>query len=174
LAELNLDSPLRRAISYLKREQEADGSWYGRWGVNYIYGTGLVLASLQTAKENMRQDHLLRTVSWLVSCQNQDGGWGETCHSYENPFFQGIGPSTASQTAWALLGLIAAGEQANPVVRRGIQYLINSQKGDGAWWEDAYTGTGFPRAFYLRYDLYRLYFPLLAIGQYKSFLEGTK
>jgi squalene-hopene/tetraprenyl-beta-curcumene cyclase len=175
LGELQQDSSsLGKAISCLKREQEYDGAWYGRWGVNYIYGTGLVLASLLSAGEEMAQDYIRRAVSWLVSHQNGDGGWGETCHAYENSQSRGTGPSTASQTAWALTGLIAAGEHASPAVRRGIDYLVRTQKEDGSWDEDAYTGTGFPRAFYLRYDFYRLYFPLLALARYRAALkEGS-
>ncbi len=147
----------------------------GRWGVNYIYGTGLVLASLQAAGEAMGQSYVRGAVDWLLSQQNGDGGWGETCHSYEDPGCRGKGPSTASQTAWALMGLIAAGEAANPAVERGIRYLVKTQHEDGSWKEEAYTGTGFPRAFYLRYDLYRIYFPLLALSRYKASLkEGTK
>ncbi len=172
LGELNVDdSWLRRALIYIKRKQEADGAWYGRWGVNYTYGTGLVLASLQAAGEDMRQSYVRQAVSWLESCQNYDGGWGETCYTYEDPLCRGVGPSTASQTAWALLGLMAAGEQASPVVKRGIYYLVETQQKDGSWQEDAYTGTGFPKAFYLRYDLYRIYFPLLALARYKASLE---
>lgn len=175
LGELNEDSAsLRKALDYIRREQKAEGSWYGRWGVNYIYGTGLVLASLQTAGEDMRQDYVRRAVSWLESCQNQDGGWGETCHTYEDPLYRGATPSTASQTAWALLGLIAAGECASQVVKRGIHYLLKTQQEDGAWQEAAYTGTGFPRAFYLRYDLYRIYFPLLALARYRASLGGAR
>lgn len=172
LGELDKDSPsLKRALAYIKREQEVDGAWYGRWGVNYIYGTGLVLASLRAAGEDMRQDHVRRAISWLTSCQNPDGGWGETCHTYEDPLCRGVASSTASQTAWALLGLIAAGEQASAVVESGINYLVTTQQEDGSWQESAYTGTGFLRTFYLRYDLYRVYFPLLALARYKASLE---
>ncbi len=173
LAELDTgNSSLGKALSYLKREQEADGAWYGRWGVNYIYGTGLVLTALQAAGQDMTENYINRAVSWLESCQNHDGGWGETCHTYEDRLSRGIGPSTASQTAWALLGLIAAGKQAGPAVKRGINYLVNTQPKDGAWPEDAHTGTGFPKAFYLRYDLYRVYFPLLALARYKASVNG--
>ena len=159
---------LNSALAYLKNCQEQDGAWYGRWGVNYIYGTGLVLAALQAASEDMKQCYVRRAVSWLESYQNSDGGWGETCHSYEEPLHRGKGPSTASQTAWALIGLIAAGEHASNTVKRGINYLIDTQGEDGTWQEDAYTGTGFPKAFYLRYDLYRIYFPLIALAWYKN------
>jgi squalene-hopene/tetraprenyl-beta-curcumene cyclase len=175
LGEIKLDnSSLRRALSYLKREQESDGAWYGRWGVNYIYGTGLVLAGLQTNGEDMKQEHIRQAVSWLESHQNDDGGWGETCRTYEDPSCRGIGPSTASQTAWALLGLLAAGEGTSQIVPKGISYLLKTQQEDGSWREDAYTGTGFPRAFYLRYDLYRIYFPLMALARYRASLKGKE
>lgn len=172
LGELNAGgSWLKSALTYLKGCQEADGAWFGRWGVNYIYGTGLVLSALPAAGEDMKQSYVRRAISWLESCQNSDGGWGETCHTYEDQFCRGRGPSTASQTAWAIMGLIAAGEHAGGTVKKGINYLLSSQKGDGSWQEEAYTGTGFPKAFYLRYDLYRIYFPLIALGRYKASLE---
>jgi squalene-hopene/tetraprenyl-beta-curcumene cyclase len=172
LGELDKGSAsLKKALDYIRREQKADGAWYGRWGVNYIYGTGLVLASLRAAGEDMRQNYIRQAVSWLKSCQNQDGGWGETCHTYEDPLYRGTAPSTASQTAWALLGLVAAGEHTSSTVKRGISYLLETQQENGTWQEDAYTGTGFPRAFYLRYDLYRIYFPLLALARFRAFLE---
>lgn len=163
---------LRRALDYIKKQQEADGAWYGRWGVNYIYGTGGVLPGLKVVGEDMNQEYVRKAVSWLSSHQNEDGGWGETCHTYDDPASRGMGPSTASQTAWALLGLIAAGEAGSPSVERGINYLMETQQEDGSWQEEEYTGTGFPRAFYLRYDLYRIYFPLMALARYKAFMEG--
>lgn len=172
LGELSANGTfLERALTYIKSSQESDGAWYGRWGVNYIYGTGLMLAALQVAGEDMKQGYVRRAVSWLESCQNSDGGWGETCHTYEYPLCRGKGPSTASQTAWALIGLIAAGECASDATRKGINYLLSTQKKDRTWQEKAYTGTGFPKAFYLRYDLYRIYFPLVALAQYKTSLE---
>ena len=112
-------------------------------------------------------------VSWLLSKQNHDGGWGESCYSYKDPSYKGIGISTASQTAWVVLGLMSAGEYCNPAVSRGIEYLLRAQREDGSWLEEQYTGTGFPRAFYLRYDLYRIYFPLLALARYRDCLEGV-
>jgi len=169
LAELKgRGAPLEKALSYIRRVQEADGAWFGRWGVNYIYGTGLVLASLGAVGEAMEQSYIRQAVSWLKSRQNQDGGWGETCLSYEQPGHRGVGPSTASQTAWALLGLMAVGMAADPSVGKGIDYLVETQREDGSWGEEAYTGTGFPKAFYLRYDLYRIYFPLMALARYHA------
>lgn len=168
------NSALARALAYLQNTQEADGSWYGRWGVNYIYGTGLALTGLAAAGRSRDQPHVRRAASWLLARQNADGGWGESCQTYDNPNLRGHGASTASQTAWALLGLLAAGEGANPAVRRGVEYLLRTQGQDGTWKEEAYTGTGFPRAFYLRYDLYRAYFPLLALGRYQTFLREMR
>ncbi len=165
------DKSLRQGIKYLQRVQKRDGSWYGRWGVNYTYGTGLVLLSLKTAGENMAQPYIRKALCWLEANQNPDGGWGETCETYDNPDMKCKGPSTASQTAWCLMGLIAAGRQFYQPIAQGIDYLLKNQKDDGSWTEEAYTGTGFPRAFYMRYDLYRIYFPLLALGLYKKSLE---
>jgi len=162
---------LRKGLRYLQRTQEADGAWYGRWGVNYVYGTGLVLGALRAAGVKMTEGWVRRAQSWLVSRQNPDGGWGETCATYAAPELRGSGRSTASQTAWALLGLLAAGEGAGRAVGSGIDYLLRSQRADGSWAEDEYTGTGFPRAFYLHYDLYRAYFPLMALARYRAGLE---
>lgn len=173
LGEMNQDgTSLKKALNYVKSQQEADGSWYGRWGVNYIYGTGGVLPGLRVVGEDMGQEYIRKAVSWLYSHQNEDGGWGETCHTYDDPTSRGIGPSTPSQTAWALIGLIAAGETNSPSVIKGINYLLKNQCEDGSWREDEYTGTGFPRAFYLRYDLYRIYFPLIALARYKASAQG--
>ena len=175
IGKLDAKSPrLKQAIRYLKKIQEADGAWYGRWGVNYIYGTGLVLVSLKAAGEMMDQGYICRAADWLQERQNPDGGWGETCGTYADPGLRGQGPSTASQTAWALMGLMAAGRYSSGSVRRGINYCLQHQNEDGTWNEEAYTGTGFPRAFYLRYDLYRIYFPLLALGQYRLALLKDK
>jgi squalene-hopene/tetraprenyl-beta-curcumene cyclase len=160
--------PIERALAYLKNNQEKDGAWYGRWGVNYIYGTGLVLPSLQSAGEDMQQEYVRQAVRWLKTHQNPDGGWGETCRSYEEPDCRGRGENTASQTAWALLGLLASGEVSSPEVPRGIDYLLRTQQDDGSWPEQAFTGTGFPKAFYLRYELYKIYFPLMALARYKT------
>lgn len=160
------DDCVQAALGFLKRDQCADGSWYGRWGTNYIYGTWQVLRGLQCIGEDMRLPYICRAVAWLKNCQNADGGWGETLRSYEDPKYKGIGPSTASQTAWALMGLISAGEVNSPEVARGIQYLLDTQEVDGTWSEELYTGTGFPRVFYLRYHFYRHYFPLMTLGMY--------
>ena len=163
---------VRRAVRYLRETQEDDGSWYGRWGVNYIYGTWQVLRGLRAIGEDMTQDWILRGRDWLESCQNDDGGWGETCASYENPDLKGKGPSTASQTAWALMGLCACGDLDRPSVQRGLRYLLDTQRADGAWDELETTGTGFPRVFYLKYDMYRKNCPLLALATYINYRSG--
>jgi squalene-hopene/tetraprenyl-beta-curcumene cyclase len=164
--------PVRRALAYLRREQRGDGSWFGRWGVNHVYGTGAVLPALQAVGEDMGQDYMRRAVRWLATHQNDDGGWGETCASYADPESAGQGPSTASQTAWALLALLAAGQGTSETVRRGVIYLAEAQRQDGSWDEPHFTGTGFPRDFFINYHLYRDYFPLMALGRYRTFLEG--
>ncbi len=157
-----------RGVGYLKQVQRLDGAWFGRWGVCYLYGTGLVLPSLQAAGEDMNAPYVRRAVGWLLDHQNADGGWGESCRSYDDPSCGGRGESTASQTAWALMGLIAAGEARSEAAARGVRFLLDTQQPDGAWAETAFTGTGFPRAFYLRYDLYRVYFPLMALARYRK------
>jgi squalene-hopene/tetraprenyl-beta-curcumene cyclase len=169
-------SRIRRAIDFLRRTQDSDGSWYGRWGVNYLYGTWQVLRGLRAIGEDMRSAWIVRARDWLESCQNEDGGWGETCASYEDRTLKGKGPSTASQTAWALMGLIAASEQADldrRSIRRGIDYLIERQAADGSWPEPETTGTGFPRVFYLRYDMYRNNWPLLALATLRNYRAGN-
>ncbi len=165
-------SSVRRAIRYLIDTQDDDGSWYGRWGVNYIYGTWQVLRGLRAIGENMTQDWILRGRDWLESCQNDDGGWGETCASYDDPTLKGRGETTASQTAWALMGICACGDLDRPSVQRGLRYLLNSQNTDGSWSEPQITGTGFPRVFYLKYDFYRQNFPLLALATYMNYRRG--
>ena len=165
---------VRRALKFVRVTQEDDGSWYGRWGVNYIYGTWQVLRGLRSIGEDMRQQWIVRARDWLESCQNEDGGWGETCASYEDPTLKGKGPSTASQTAWALMGLIAAADPTEPAsldrksIRLGIEYLLANQAADGSWVEPEVTGTGFPRVFYLRYDMYRNNWPLLALATFRK------
>ena len=163
---------VRDAIQYLIDTQDKDGSWYGRWGVNYIYGTWQVLRGLRAIDQDMTQAWILRGRDWLESCQNNDGGWGETCGTYENPSTKGIGESTASQTAWAIMGICACGDLDRPSIQRGLCYLLNSQKPDGSWDEEQITGTGFPRVFYLKYDMYRQNFPLLALATYVNYRSG--
>jgi squalene-hopene/tetraprenyl-beta-curcumene cyclase len=156
----------RRAIDFLLAEQETDGSWYGRWGCNYLYGTWLALWGLKSIGHDTRGVAFRRAARWLKECQSADGGWGELPLSYEDPSHKGRGPSTASQTAWAVMGLLAADEGDSEAVRRGVEYLTTNQEEDGSWEEEFWTGTGFPSVFYLRYHLYRIYFPLLALATY--------
>jgi len=157
----------RRAVEFLRRTQRPDGSWWGRWGVNFVYGTWCALAGLGAIGEDLRAPWVRRAVDWLVSRQNPDGGWGESPASYDDESRAGIGESTPSQTAWALMGLLAADGAASAAVERGITYLLATQTAEGTWEERAFTGTGFPGHFYLRYHLYRHYFPLMALGQYR-------
>ena len=160
------DSRVKKAIQFVLKEQESDGSWFGRWGVNYIYGTMQVLRGLQAVGVDHHEPYIQQGAEWLRMVQNPDGGWGETCGSYDNPATRGIGPSTPSQTAWAVMGLLAAGDTRSESVQRGILHLLETQKANGHWEEDQYTGTGFPRVFYLAYHLYRDYFPLIALSAY--------
>jgi len=166
--------PLARAIDFLKREQETWGAWYGRWGINYIYGTWSVLSALKQAGEDMTQPYICKAVAWLKSCQNPDRGWGETCYTYNDPSLAGTGTSTPSQTAWALLGLMAAGEVDSPEVQGGVHYLLASQNEQGIWDETHFTGTGFPKVFYLLYHGYGKYFPLWALGAYHRLRDSGK
>jgi squalene-hopene/tetraprenyl-beta-curcumene cyclase len=160
------DIPVRRAVEFIKREQEPDGSWFGRWGVNYIYGTMLVLRGLDAVGVDYHEPCVQQAVEWLRMMQNPDGGWGEICGSYDDCNLKGVGPSTASQTAWAVMGLLAASDTRSDSLQRGIAYLLRAQRRDGSWDESLYTGTGFPRVFYLMYYMYRQYFPLLALTAY--------
>jgi squalene-hopene/tetraprenyl-beta-curcumene cyclase len=162
---------IRRGVDYLVRAQEQDGSWFGRWGVNYVYGTFLALRGLRAAGESDREAHILRAGEWLRSIQNADGGWGESCASYDRGAFAPA-ESTASQTAWAVLGLLASGDTDSLSVNKGIEYLLETQRGDGSWDEELATGTGFPRVFYLTYHLYRQSFPLLALATYLKTRNG--
>jgi squalene-hopene/tetraprenyl-beta-curcumene cyclase len=159
---------VRRALRFVRDTQLSDGSWEGRWGVNYIYGTWLVLRGLKAMGEDMYQDWILRGMNWLQSCQNTDGGWGETCATYDNPKLKGQGESTPSQTAWALMGIIAATDHMHPSILRGVDYLARTQNPDGSWTEDHITGTGFPKVFYLKYDMYRNNWPLLALADFQA------
>ena len=193
------NSSIRRALRFIMDEQEPDGSWFGRWGVNYIYGTGAVLPALKAIGEDMTSESVRRAVNWILAHQNEDGGWGETCGSYADPSLAGQGPSTASQTAWALLALLSAGEGNGSPVQRGLQYLVDTQRDDGAWDEPWFTGTGFPgygaggrvqggnkesssiiqgtelsAGFMINYHLYRNYWPLMALGRFLTYSENIE
>jgi len=189
------DPVVAQAVDYLRAEQEADGSWFGRWGVNHVYGTGAVLPALKAVGENMQADYVQKAADWLISRQNPDGGWGETCSSYMDPSLRGVGPSTSSQTGWALLALLAIGDhERDEALRRGLSYLLSTQRPDGTWDQAEYTGTGFPgyglgaradvtagqtldqgkelgRGFMLNYAMYRHYFPLMALGRARTHLD---
>src|SRR5258706_1116052 len=158
---------VQRAITFLKQEQEADGSWYGRWGVNYIYGTWQAVRGLTCIGESPSEPYIQNALSWLRSVQQPDGGWGERCDTYEDPDRKGKGPSTPSQTAWALMAFLSCGILEDPAVANGIRYLLGTQRPDGTWDENEFTGTGFPKVFYLEYTFYRHYFPLLALGMFQ-------
>ncbi len=160
--------PVKLAIDYLKREQHPDGPWFGRWGVNYIYGTWAVLAGLAAIGESKDEPYVKRAIDWLFAIQNHDGGWGESCRSYERDTFAGRGTSTPSQTAWVLIALISYGYANDSRVKRGIDFLIGKQLQDGSWEEKEFTGTGFPNAFYIRYHMYKDFFPLFALSKYKK------
>jgi squalene-hopene/tetraprenyl-beta-curcumene cyclase len=159
---------VQRAVAWLIAEQEADGAWFGRWGTNYIYGTWSVLCALNAAQLPHSDPAFRRAVEFLLSVQREDGGWGEDNESYADAPHGRHSVSTPSQTAWALLGLMAAGEAEHPAVARGIAYLSATQKADGGWDEAPYTAVGFPRVFYLRYHGYKLFFPLLAVARYRN------
>ncbi len=200
LAALGYDAEhtaVRRALQYVLSEQESDGAWFGRWGVNYIYGVGAALPALSALGLDMGAPHARRAVHWLVERQNDDGGWGEDCASYVDAAYRGRGASTPSQTAWAIMALLAANEGANPAASRGVSFLIDRQNDDGSWDEPHYTGTGFPgyrggarlrrylrpddfvyqssglpAGFMINYHLYRIYWPLMALGRYRRFVES--
>jgi squalene-hopene/tetraprenyl-beta-curcumene cyclase len=165
-----LDTPAaRRCVRWLISEQEPDGSWFGRWGVNHVYGTGAAVPALIAAGVAPGETCIRRAVDWLQRHQNEDGGWGEDPRSYDDPAWIGRGSSTASQTAWALLALHAAGrgddEGDSPALQRGVDWLVATQRADGTWDEPQYTGTGFPSDYYINYHLYRLVFPIAALGR---------
>jgi squalene-hopene/tetraprenyl-beta-curcumene cyclase len=170
-----LDHPqAARALAFLHRAQHPEGPWWGRWGVNYLYGTWSVLVALKRIGEDMSRFYIRRAVDWVKARQNPDGGWGEGCETYRQPELMGQGPSTASQTAWALLGLIAAGEVQAPEVKAGVEHLLKTQNAKGRWDEKYFTGTGFPHHFMIRYHLYRDCFPLMALGEYLQALKALE
>jgi len=155
---------VRNAIRFLHKTQDFSGTWYGRWGCNYIYGSFLAMRGLKAAGDTSR---LERAAKWFIERQNEDGGWGELQHSYDNPMLKGVGPSTPSQTAWALLALVAADHADCDAAQRGVEYLLNNQREDGGWRDETWTATGFPKVFYLRYHLYATYFPIWALAEYR-------
>ena len=173
------DPRVEEAVQFILKEQEPDGSWFGRWGVNYLYGTFLVLRGLEAMGFWNHEPAVQQAAEWIRMVQNSDGGWGETCDTYDDTTMRGIGPSTPSQTAWAVLGLLAAGDTRSDSVAKGVRWLIERQHEDGSWdelmpgrnGESYYTGTGFPRVFYLGYHLYKQYFPLLALTTYKRAMQ---
>ena len=174
------DVRVERAVQFVLREQESDGSWFGRWGVNYLYGTFLVLRGLEAMGVWNHEPAIQQAAEWIRMVQNADGGWGESCRSYDDPNQRGVGQSTASQTSWAILGLLAAGDVRSDSVAKGVRWLIDRQRPEGNWSECAdgrdgevvYTGTGFPRVFYLGYHMYRDYFPLLALATFRRASEA--
>jgi squalene-hopene/tetraprenyl-beta-curcumene cyclase len=163
------EKALNACLEYLRREQEPEGSWFGRWGTNHIYGTWSVITALNRARDIRNEFHVRRAASWLKRKQKPDGSWGECCETYFGTVNPGEGSDgTSFQTAWAILALIEAGQGNSPEVRRGVQYLLETQKPDGSWHDDAFTAPGFPRVFYLKYHGYSLYFPLWALCAYRS------
>jgi squalene-hopene/tetraprenyl-beta-curcumene cyclase len=174
------DKRVDKAVKFIFSQQEPDGSWFGRWGVNYIYGTFLVLRGLEAVGVDHLEPQMQQGAEWIRMVQNADGGWGETCGTYDDPDTRGEGESTASQTAWALLGLLAAGDDRSDSLAKGVRWLLERQEADGSWDESMgegkmrqsiITGTGFPRVFYLAYHMYRQYFPLLALTSYQRAME---
>jgi squalene-hopene/tetraprenyl-beta-curcumene cyclase len=167
-----IDHPVaRRAIDWLRKNQSSDGAWWGRWGVNYVYGTWSALMGLRAIGANLNEPWVKRAVAWLKAKQNEDGGWGESPLSDKDPAWRGRGTSTASQTAWAIMGLLAGEDGISDHVMRGVAWLLERQNEAGAWDESEFTGAGFPNHFYLRYHLYRHYFPLMALGRFNRRLR---
>jgi squalene-hopene/tetraprenyl-beta-curcumene cyclase len=164
---------VKRAIRFIRERQDKAGCWFGRWGVNYIYGTWQVLTGLRRIGQPMDVRFVQRAADWLRSCQKPDGSWGESCATYDDPSLKGKGESTPSQTAWGAMGVMAAAGPHDPAVKKAIAWLIEHQKPEGDWDEQWYTGTGFPRVFYLKYHLYRLYFPLMALARYRRMLVAS-
>jgi squalene-hopene/tetraprenyl-beta-curcumene cyclase len=164
---------IRRAVQFLLKDQTGEGPWFGRWGVNYVYGTSGVLRALETVALTARE-YCQRAVGWLRSVQNSDGGFGESIASYYDSALKGKGVSTASQTAWGLIGLLAASEPGDPAIGRAVNHLVEEQQPDGSWAENEFTGTGFPCVFYLKYHLYRNYFPLYALARYRNVTNRTE
>jgi squalene-hopene/tetraprenyl-beta-curcumene cyclase len=162
------NSMVDRGVDYLRSSQDPDGKWFGRWGVNYVYGTWQALEGLGAVGTPAHDPSVSRAVQWLVDHQQADGGWGETPASYADPELAGDGPPTASQTAWAVAGLVAAGSHEGPAAQRGVRWLVEHQLFDGSWDESEFTGTGFPKVFYLRYHYYPIYFPLMALARWCS------
>jgi squalene-hopene/tetraprenyl-beta-curcumene cyclase len=176
------DKRVERAVQFILSEQCPDGSWFGRWGVNYLYGTFLVLRGLEAMGMDNHEPQIQQAAEWIRMVQNSDGGWGESCRSYDDSDTRGVGVSTPSQTAWAILGLLAAGDTRSDSVAKGIRWLLDGQRSSGEWDESIgdgmarqalYTGTGFPRVFYLAYHMYRNYFPLLALTTYRRAMEAV-
>jgi squalene-hopene/tetraprenyl-beta-curcumene cyclase len=157
----------RRAIKWLKRDQKPDGSWWGRWGVSYIYGTFSALSGLGAIGIDLNEPWIKSAATWLRSVQNPDGGWGETCLADGDATLKGKGISTPSQTAWAIIGLLAAEHEISDSLMRGVTWLLDRQNEGGRWEDTEFTGTGFPNHFYLRYHMYAHYFPLMALGRYR-------
>ena len=165
---------MARALDYLRHEQELDGSWFGRWGTNYIYGTWSALAAFNAAGEDMTAPHIQKAVAWLKSRQRADGGWGEDCATYWPEHKTEVKASTPSHTAWAALGLMAAGEAGCASVAGGVRYLLEAERTGGKWTEEFYNAVGFPRVFFLRYHGYSAYFPLWALARYRNLSAANR